>query len=105
MAGPLKEIKLALRELSSQLGIEPLHVARASAWRELNELLKGYRDYFVHPNPEVFHEHVEATGNLQWDFPSRVVGEIIGYFFVATHQKTPMWVNQTGLRSKGFEVV
>lgn len=105
MAGPLRELKLALRELSRQLGIDPLHKTRASAWRELNELLKGYRDYFVHPNPEAFHEHVEATGSLEWSFPSRVAREIIGYFFEATHQQIPAWVNQTGLRSKGFEVV
>ena len=105
MAGPLKEVKKALRELCSQLGIEPLHKANPQAWRKLNELLKGYRDYFVHPTPESFHEHVEATGNLQWGFPSSVVAEIIGYFFEATRQPVPGWLKATGLRSKGFEVV
>ena len=105
MAGPLKEIKVALSELCSQLGIEKLHVARPKVWRELNELLKGYRDYFIHPNPESFHEHVEATGNLKWGFPSMVATEIISYFFEATHNQVPSWVKQSGLRSKGFEVL
>lgn len=105
MAGPLREIKLALRELCKHLGVEPLHSAKPAAWRHLNELLKGYRDYFVHPNPEAFLEHVEATGNLNWGFPSTVATEIIGYFFEATQQHIPAWVKQTGLRSKGFEVV
>lgn len=54
MAGPLKEVKKALGELCSQLRIEPLPKAKPQVWRELNELLKGYRDYFVHPNPESF---------------------------------------------------
>ena len=105
MAGPLKEIKVALRELSSQLEVEKLHVARPQVWRELNELLKVYRDYFIHPNPESFHAHIEATGNLKWNFPSMVATEIISYFFEATHNQVPSWVNQSGLRSIGFEVV
>lgn len=105
MAGPLKEIKLALRELCTQLKVQELHIARPKAWRELNELLKGYRDYFIHPNPESFHNHVEATGNLEWGFPSRVAAEIISYFFEATQQQVPPWINKSGLRSKGFEVV
>ena len=104
MAGPLKETKVALRELSSQLKISPLHSARASVWRELNELLKGYRDYFVHPNPEKFHQHLESTGNLDWGFPARVASEIIAYFYEATGNPECSWVKQTGLRSRGFEV-
>jgi len=82
-----------------------LHVARPQAWRELNELLKGYRDCFIHPNPESFHNHVEATGNLKWGFPSNVAAEIIAYFFEATQKQIPPWVKHTGLRSKGFEVI
>lgn len=105
MAGPLKEVKKALQELCSQLRIEPLHKAKPQAWRELNELLKRYRDYFVHPNPESFHEHVEATGNIEWAFPSRVAAEIMSYFFEATRQPVPDWLTATGLRSKGFEVI
>jgi len=105
MAGPLKEIKSALKELSEQLGIEPLHKSRASLWRELNELLKGYRDYFVHPNPDLFQEHLENTGNLQWQFPSRVASGIISYFHESIHGRVPFWVENTSLNSRGFDIV
>jgi len=105
MAGPLKELKSALRELCCQLGIRPLHVGEPKAWRKLNELLKKYRDYFIHPNPDGFHEHLEATGNLEWKFPSEVATDIISYFFEETHQPVPLWVREPGLRSKGFEIV
>jgi len=105
MAGPLKEVKVALRELCALLEVEKLHIARPKAWRELNELLKGYRDYFIHPNPENFHEHIEATSNLEWGFPSKVVAEIISYFFEATHRQVPSWVKQSGLRSRGFDAI
>jgi hypothetical protein len=105
MAGPLKEVKKALNELCSQLHVEPLHKAKPRVWRELNELLKGDRDYFVHPNPDSFHEHIEATGNREWGFPSRVAAEIMAYFFEATRQPVPRWLKESGLRSKGFEVV
>lgn len=105
MAGPLKAVKNALKELCVQFNIEQLHKTQPQAWRELNEALKVYRDYFVHPNPESFHEHVGAASDLQWGFPSRVVSEIIRYFFEATNQPVPEWLNSTGLRCKGFEVV
>lgn len=103
MAGPLKQTKSALRELSLQLKISPLHTARPSVWRELNELLKNYRDYFVHPNPEKFQQHVVSTGNLEWGFPTRVASEIISYFYEATGNPVCSWVKETGLRSRGFE--
>ncbi|HWA11986.1 MAG TPA: hypothetical protein VHA15_02745 [Burkholderiales bacterium] len=105
MAGPLKELKVALKELACQLGMPPLHKAKPAAWRELNELLKGYRDYFIHPNPEHFHAHVTATGNLAWSFPSRVATDIITHFFVSTGTETPSWLAQSQLRSRGFDFV
>ena len=105
MAGPLKTIKISLQELCAQLNIKKLHEARPKEWRELNELLKGYRDYFVHPNPENFHQHLEATGNTEWGFPTKVASEIIGYYFEATNKDIPSWVLQSGMRSKGFEVI
>jgi hypothetical protein len=105
MAGPLKEIKSALKELSEQLGIEPLHKSRANLWRELNELLKGYRDYFIHPNPQAFQEHVESTGNLQWQFPSKVAAGIMSYFHEAIHGRVPYWIENTSLKARGFDIV
>jgi len=104
MAGPMREIKTALKELATQLGIEPLHKGKASLWRELNELLKGYRDYFIHPNPKMFHQHLEKTGNQQWGFPSRVAAEIIGYFHESTQGHVPYWVKNSGLKARGFEI-
>lgn len=105
MAGPLKEVKKALQELCLQLGIAPLHKAKPQVWREFTELLKTYRDYFVHPNPESFQKYVEATGNHEWRFPSKVAAEIMSYYFEAKLQPIPEWLKSTGLRSKGFEVV
>ena len=105
MAGPLKELKIALRELCEQMNIKKLHEARPKEWREINELLKGYRDYFVHPNPENFHQHLKATGNTEWGFPTKVASQIIGYYFEATDKDIPLWVLQSGMRSKGFEVI
>lgn len=105
MAGPLKELKKALNELAAQLAIEPLHKAKPALWREFNELLKGYRDYFIHPNPEGFHSHVQATANLQWGFASRVASDIIRYYFEASGNEVPNWVSHPGLRCRGFDLV
>jgi hypothetical protein len=105
MAGPLKELKKAIKELAIQLNISPLHEAKPAEWRKLNELIKGYRDYFIHPNPDDFSEHLNKTGNLQWNFASEVAEEIIEYFFIATGSEIPAWVRTNGLKCKGFEVV
>lgn len=94
MKGPLKELKAALKELALQRKVSPLHMAKPRVWQELTEFVKIYRDYFVHPNPERFHEHVEGVGNLQYGFPSRVAVEIIAYFFGATGAATPAWLEQ-----------
>ena len=105
MAGPLKELKKAIKELTTQLQITPLHEAKPAEWRKLNELIKGYRDYFVHPNPENFSKHLNETGNLPWNFASQVAEEIIEHFFVSTRAEIPAWVRTSGLKCRGFEVV
>lgn len=105
MAGPLKELKKALTELANQLGIQPLHKSNPALWRELNELLKKYRDYFIHPNPEHFHHHLENAGNFQWGFPARVASEIIGHFFQTTGTQVPSWVSRGRLTCRGFDYV
>ncbi|PHS72029.1 MAG: hypothetical protein COB22_06340 [Cycloclasticus sp.] len=87
------------------MNVAPLHEAKPAAWRKLNELIKGYRDYFIHPNPDGFSEHLNETGNLPWNFASEVTAEIIEYFFTATGAEAPAWVNNSGLRCRGFEVV
>ena len=105
MAGPLKELKNALKELSIQLGIIPIHEAKPAKWRELNEMLKGFRDYFVHPNPEEFHNQVQTTANLKWEFPSKLASEIIGHYFQETGQRIPNWVSKSSLSCRGFNYV
>jgi hypothetical protein len=104
MAGPLRELKRALRELCDQLAIPRLDTAKPDAWRRLNELLEAYRDYFVHPNPEAFHEHVEAVFGHPWGFSSQVAVEIISHYFEATGNAVPAWLNAPSLRCLGFEV-
>ena len=105
MAGPLKELKVALNELSTQLGITPIHKSKPAKWRELNEMLKGFRDYFVHPNPEAFHNHVQATVSLKWAFPSKLASEIIGYYFQETGKEIPSWVSKSSISCRGFNYV
>lgn len=105
MRGPLGELKAALKELAVQLKVPPLHTAKPHLWQELTEFVKTYRDYFVHPNPERFHEHVEGFGNLQYGFPSRVATEVVAYFFGATGNATPAWLVQSQLRCRGFDLV
>ncbi|MEW8037959.1 MAG: hypothetical protein AB2721_20695 [Candidatus Thiodiazotropha sp.] len=105
MTGPLRELKKAIKELAIQLNISPLHEAKPAEWRKLNELIKGYRDYFIHPNPDDFSEHLNETGNLPWNFASEVAEEIIEYFFTAAEAEIPTWVRTSGLKCRGFEVV
>lgn len=105
METEFRELKKSLNELAKQSNIKPLHQAKPEAWRKLNELLKGYRDFFIHPHPEKFSEQLDATGNLPWNFASNLAEEIIEYFFVATGSKVPPWLSTPGLKSKGFEVV
>lgn len=105
MKGPLRELKAALKELAVQLNISPLHSAKPHLWQELTEFVKTYRDYFVHPNPQRFHEHVEGFGNLQSGFPSRVATEVVAYFFDATDVASPTWLVKPRLRCRGFDLV
>jgi hypothetical protein len=104
MAGPLRDVKSALKELAEQRGIEPLHKACPQVWQQLNQFLKRHRDFFIHPNPENFSDMVEASGNLQWDYASSTASGIIGYFFDACIGKAPEWVGESYLTSKGFEI-
>lgn len=104
MKGPLKELKCALNELSDQSQIPRIHEAKPEIWRRLNELLKEYRDYFVHPEPEKFHDHVESVFSHPWGFSSQVATEIISYFFEESHGDVPDWITKPQLRCIGFEV-
>lgn len=104
MAGPLKSMKCAIKEVIEQKGIQPLHEAEPKLWQNLNELVKYYRDFFLHPNPELFEEYVGKAGNAQWQLASKTVSGILAYIFTSTNGTVPNWVNETGLKAHGFEV-
>ena len=104
MAGPLRDIKSALKELAELKGIEPLHSACPKLWQQLNEFLKRHRDFFLHPNPDKFSDMVEESGNLEWNFASKTASGIIGHLFDACGSEVPKWINESGLASKGFEI-
>jgi hypothetical protein len=104
MAGPLKSIKCAIKEVIEQKGIQPLHEAEPKLWQNLNEFIKHYRDFFLHPNPERFEEYVGKAGNAQWQLASKTVSGILAYIFNSTNGTVPSWVNESGLRARGFEV-
>lgn len=105
MAGPLKEMKKALKELASQSEIKPLHEGEPKLWRKLNELIKGYRDYFIHPNPENFHSHLEEVGRLEWGLPSETATGIIRYFYKEKGAPIPNWLDKARLKCRGFDYV
>jgi len=104
MAGPLRGIKHAVKELNIQSGIQPLHEEEPKLWQTLNEFLTNYRNFFLHPNPELFNQYVGKTSNLQWQFPSKTVSEILAYIFKNTAGEVPNWVNETSLIAHGFEI-
>lgn len=105
MAGPLKSIKSAIKELAKLKGIPPVHSSEPNLWRNLNEFLKNYRDFFLHPNPELFESFVGKAGNAKWQLPSQTASGIIGYFFLKVYGEIPIWVSNSGLRVQGFKIV
>jgi hypothetical protein len=104
MAGPLKEIKCAIKELSLLKGISPIHKSDPKLWQNLNEFLKNYRDFFLHPNPELFESFVGKVGNAQWQLPSRTASGILAYIFKEENGSIPHWVTNSGLKAHGFEI-
>ena len=104
MAGPLKSIKAALKELIALKGLEPLHEEEPKLWQNLNEIIKHYRDFFLHPNPELFEEYVGKVGNEQWQLASTTVSGILAYVFKNTSGSVPRWVSESGLKAHGFKV-
>ena len=105
MAGPLREIKKALNELSAQYGIEKLAKVRPTQWQQLNEFIKAYRDYFIHPDPEHFHDYVIAIGQKNWEFPSAVAAGIMASYFELLKRPVPKWLEKGGLVCRGFDYV
>ena len=105
MRNKLGDLREALKELAIQLDVPQLHEKKPEAWRKLNELIKKHRNYFVHPTPGRFSEHVSEAGSQQWDLASKTATEIIEYYFTESGHEVPAWLSRPGLRCKGFEVV
>ena len=105
MANHLRGVKSALKELTSQKGITPLHNAKPRLWQSLNEFIKNYRDFFVHPNPEKFDRFVGKDGNAKWEIASETASGILEYIYKEAYGTVPKWVSCNGLKIHGIEVV
>ena len=105
MAGQLRDIKSALKELTSQKRIVPLHKAKPKLWQRLNELVKNYRDFFIHPNPEKFDSFVGKNGKAQWGLASETASGILEYIYQEAYGNVPKWVNSNSLKIHRIEVV
>ncbi|MEP4545584.1 MAG: hypothetical protein ABJ000_05335 [Saccharospirillum sp.] len=105
MSSELRSVKTALKVLIEELNLKPLHSEEPKLWQNLTELLKNYRDFFLHPNPEKFHEHVESAGNKSWGLASSTVEGILSYIFLNTSGNVPSWVFKSELECDGFRLV
>lgn len=104
MASTLKDVKAAFNELVLQKGLDPIHVVEPQLWQHLNEFVKNYRDFFLHPNPALFNEYIDKVGSTQWKLPSSAVAGLLAYVFKGCIGSVPGWVHHAGLKSIGFEV-
>ncbi|TYK64162.1 hypothetical protein [Colwellia echini] len=105
MAIQLKGLKPALNELVKQKNITPLHKAQPKLWQNLNEFLKKYRDFFVHPNPDDFDKFVGETGNAEWQFATNTASGILEYFYSECTGNVPKWVKIGSIKCHGFELI
>lgn len=105
MSSNLRSVKDALKALLEALGLEPLHKAKPKLWQNLNEFIKNYRDFFVHPNPDKFHEYMSSASDKSWGFASETVEGILGYIFFAKTGSVPSWVRNSELTCLGFQLV
>lgn len=92
-----QEIRTALKELCCELEIKQLHETSPNIWQRLNEFLKRYRDWFVHPTPEDFHRILTEISSRQWDFASNIAVDVIGHFFDQSGKPRPDWLKKGSL--------
>jgi hypothetical protein len=104
MATSLKDVKSAIKELVLQKGLKPIHDVEPKLWQNLNEFVKHYRDFFLHPNPDLFEEYVGKAGNAQWQLASSTACGILCYVYAGCNGSVPNWVFESGLVSHGFSV-
>ena len=93
----LRDPKCALKELACIHGISPIHKAQPEIWRELNQFLRKYRNYFVHPDPQSFPEILTNISGQKLNLGPRVATEIIMYFYTATETPFPAWLSKRGV--------
>ena len=98
------EIKDGLKELCCELNIPPHHKGAPQVWNALNDFLKKYRDWFIHPTPEGFNESFDEVGNKQWMFASNTAVEVIGYYFDEVNCPRPDWLKKGSLVIPKIEV-
>ena len=100
-----QEIKTALKELCDALAIKQLHETSPKTWQQLNEFLKRYRNWFVHPTPEDGHCILTELSSRQWDFASNIAVDVIGHFFDQSKKPRPDWLNKGSLVIPRLEVL
>lgn len=105
MSSELRAVKEALKVLVSELNLEPLHTSEPKLWQNLTEFLKNYRDFFLHPSPDKFHDYVESAGAKSWGLASSTVEGILRYIFQNSSGKVPNWVTKSELECDGFRLV
>ena len=98
------EIKDGLKELCRELGIQPHHEGTPQLWSVLNDFLKKYRDWFIHPTPEGFNESFDRIGNKEWMFASNTAVEVIGYYFDEVNCPRPDWLKKGSIVIPKIEV-
>ncbi len=96
MESDLRDLKCALKELACLHGISPIHNAQPEIWRALNEFLRKYRNYFVHPDPENFSKIVNEIQLKQLGLGPKVATTIIEYYYSATGTPVPAWLSTPG---------
>ncbi|MCE2440155.1 MAG: hypothetical protein J4F39_12100, partial [Candidatus Latescibacteria bacterium] len=97
MRREFSDIKSALNELARLNGIKPIHETEPEIWGELNQFLRKYRNYFIHPDPESFPKFVTEIGGHNLNLGPRVASEIIKYFYTATGTPVPAWLSERGV--------
>ena len=100
-----REIKHALKALCDELGIRRHDKGSPQAWGYLNQFLKEYRDWFVHPTPEQFDANFKEVAERQWGFASHTAAEVIGYYYDELGESRPEWLRKGALVIPRLKVV
>ena len=97
MGKEFRETKKALKQLCDELKIKKHHETSPETWQELNQFLKNYRDYFVHPTPQDFSSIMEKIVRKPWNFASDTAVAVIGHYFDERQKERPNWLKKGSL--------